>query len=454
MTCSSACLGCSSRGQCSRGVCVCEDGARGIDCAEGSNAAAGLSGRATLGIRIYVYDIPEELATRPYSLKYCRNGQSSIYGAEERFLPMLLKDEAVRTVNPAEANLFYVPTFTTYGPAGNVGCDRARITMIQEYIRTHRPYWSRCHGCDHVFFMTNDRGACGLGPAGKNSIILTHWGLLGPYAPTMTEFEQNDAHYWNKSVLVSRIGSGQWCHSPHKDIVVPPLYLGSRRVAGRTGETNRPFLLSFAGGIWGYNNRLHRGKKNLSYYSQGMRQTIFMRHAHDPHMHIVDHAAPDTIFDRSEFCLAPSGGGFGIRLLKTVALGCVPLIAQPYVLQPFEDLLQYDEFSLRAGHKDVARLPEYLQQQRQFASQMRSRLREIDRAYTWGSDGLAYNFTILSLCLRANDLRKDVVSTNRCSVLSEALSLTGRRWRRHPAWFPPPLRSAMRILTTMRSSPY
>jgi hypothetical protein len=47
------------------------------------------------------------------------------------------------------------------------------------------------------------------------------------------------------------------------------------------------------------------------------------------------------------YCLAPYGWGWGIRLTQMVLLGCVPVVIQPHVFQPFEDVLDYDAFSVR-----------------------------------------------------------------------------------------------------------
>ena len=65
-------------------------------------------------------------------------------------------------------------------------------------------------------------------------------------------------------------------------------------------------------------------------------------------------------WQRSRFCLAPTGGGFGDRLTQAMRYGCVPLIIQPNVTQPLEDILPYETFSLRVGLDDVPRLPEIL----------------------------------------------------------------------------------------------
>ena len=62
----------------------------------------------------------------------------------------------------------------------------------------------------------------------------------------------------------------------------------------------------------------------------------------------------------SRFCLAPSGDGFGDRLSQSMMMGCVPVIIQPAVSQPFEGLLPYDAFSMRFGYNDIPVLHELL----------------------------------------------------------------------------------------------
>jgi hypothetical protein len=47
------------------------------------------------------------------------------------------------------------------------------------------------------------------------------------------------------------------------------------------------------------------------------------------------------------YCLAPYGWGWGIRLAQVMLSGCVPVVIQPHVFQPFEDVLDYDAFSVR-----------------------------------------------------------------------------------------------------------
>ncbi len=55
----------------------------------------------------------------------------------------------------------------------------------------------------------------------------------------------------------------------------------------------------------------------------------------------------DTNAPPLRYCLAPYGWGWGIRLSQIILSGCVPVIIQPHVFQPFEDLLDYSQFAIR-----------------------------------------------------------------------------------------------------------
>lgn len=59
----------------------------------------------------------------------------------------------------------------------------------------------------------------------------------------------------------------------------------------------------------------------------------------------VPHA--DERMRRSVFCLAPSGFGWGSRIVETIVSGCIPVVVQDSVYQPGHDVLPYDDFSVR-----------------------------------------------------------------------------------------------------------
>ena len=148
---------------------------------------------------------------------------------------------------------------------------------------------------------------------------------------------------------------------------------------------------------------------------------------------------------RSKFCLAPSGHGWGMRTGKNAVLGCVPLIAQPFVVQPYEMLLPYETFSRRVAYEEIPQLPEIVNLRDEDVRQMRRRLVRVRRAFVWRVEGggLAYNHTLLHLCHRALELHGSLKAGPQASCASLAEGLPdASATQRVPKWFPLPLAKA------------
>ena len=62
----------------------------------------------------------------------------------------------------------------------------------------------------------------------------------------------------------------------------------------------------------------------------------------------------------SVFCLTITGHGWGMRLTTALLLGCIPVIIEDNVIQPYEDVLPYPEFSVRVRTQDLEKLPQIL----------------------------------------------------------------------------------------------
>ena len=276
-----------------------------------------------------------------------------------------------------------------------------------------------------------------------------------------------------------------------------------------------------AGGIWGWNNW---GPKSVSHYSLGMRQRLFQEFGNastspEPRIIVTSSRVEDSEWDHSKYCLAPAGDGFGLRMAKSAALNCVPLIAQPFVVQGFEDLLPYARFSKRLEFDQVPQLPAMLRSPglsqmargacciapicvsplslyrgssdsspppprvptrtdttrvappycADAATTLRSRhqsaistpapqvrmrrdLESVRRAFIWDETlGLAYNYTLLSLCHRAVELhgRLRAGPNASCAALAAALPLAKPR-RRVPLWYPPAVLRASQALMRER----
>lgn len=129
----SACfLGCSGRGACHRGVCVCADGWFGLGCTEQWLDEAELARRGAAAaprheLAIYVWQPPTQLILLHFFSGSVDTSRQFPGGAkpggglvEFAFLHSLMEDKMTRVATPWEANLFYVPTFFTFGGEPNV----------------------------------------------------------------------------------------------------------------------------------------------------------------------------------------------------------------------------------------------------------------------------------------------------------------------------------------------
>lgn len=503
---------CSGRGTCIAGVCDCHPGATGIDCAAPAAAgSASASAAPSRGLRIYVYDLPIDFGLASFAYRTWFNWLSraiAVYSTEWRFLEYLLRDEAVRTHDPEEADLYLVPTLGSLGGMPKAVAPRrclegARLESVVRFLRLRHPYWDRSGGRDHVAFLTGDKGACELGEISKAMIFVTAWGLLGPDAaltpPRRAWYTQSAALRKRRAADYERsIRRGDWCYQPHKDVVIPPYgdaQIDASRRSGSRGqgrqqqggwtrqqqgggalpahpptEDSHRYQLLHVGGVWGPSNRGHR---EVTSYSQGMRQALYLQHGDDNGgrargFRIINHSVPEAelrrLVEATRFCFAPSGHGWGMRMGKSVWYGCVPLVAQPFVVQPFETELPFADFSVRASLEDIPRLPQLLENiSDSKLDGMRRAAVRARRAFSWRIEtgGMAYNLTMLALCHRAVELRgklkADVhrsrghrASSTSCERL--AMGVPGARaHRRIPHWYPPGLSEATRTLIAERS---
>ena len=474
---------CSGRGKCVLSVCACNDGSFGVDCAGSHITHAGshpasttstphegvqrASTPARRSLAIYVYEsLPIDLGAQSFGLRTWISdlrGGFEVYSTEWRFLDYLLRDAAVRTLNPDEADLFFVPTLGSLGRMpGSEGAHRcmqpAHIEMIVRHLRSKYSFWDRSGGRDHVFFLTGDQGACGLGSSGTNPIFITAWGLLGT-PKKMEAFEHFHEDFKNTDAVEKALAAGEWCHSPHKDVVVPP-YGDVQFVDAADPDSEEAFdhTLLHVGGIWGAGNH---GTRRISFYSQGMCQALYIRFGDERgtrHGFWIQNRSMRSALlahktKHAKFCLAPSGHGWGMRTGKNAVLGCVPLVAQPFVVQPYEFVLPYERFSRRIDFEEIPSLPQIVNVSDSIVREMRRNLARVRRAFIWRVEGggLAYNHTLLHLCQRALELRGRLKAGPHadCAPLAAGLPESSPT-QRTPTWFPRPLVMAMNRLQEKR----
>ena len=383
---------CNGRGTCVFGFCHCTPGFFGSDCSLWLDAEEKprliddeWRGRRP-SPRVFVYNLPPEYNVYFDARKLDRNAEIFFY---ERML-----SSHHRTADAAEADLFMIPISTrlseqVYGRHGRV------IETAAEYIeKTWPQHVARNDWRDHVVFFTGDWGVCeffnNFGGEGKRfpdfiakGIMLTFWGMR----------ERSDRYF----------GGGP-CYFPGKDVLIPPLNsynfrelspffpdafaakMGTRHVPFdvkrrdpvfipgaedggalvtsydnekriETVETGanpvRRWLLYFAGKTEGGNREGYLGRANAKRVFAG-REAEGIRFVERDNLHYEDNMAAST------FCFAPTGDGWGRRTTLAAMFGCIPVIVQDGVSQPFDELLPYHKFSIRVDEKDLEKIPEML----------------------------------------------------------------------------------------------
>ena len=136
---------------------------------------------------VYVYDLPPAVNREAdrWMTRYWGAGcflecdpihARRIYASQAHFDGHLLHDSLIRTLDPQEAKLFYVPTFIM---ARHTWAGAIQRTMLSAYhhIRHAYPYWNASGGRDHVWFMPGEKLTCVVPKEIREaSILVGHWG--------------------------------------------------------------------------------------------------------------------------------------------------------------------------------------------------------------------------------------------------------------------------------------
>ncbi len=192
-------------------------------------------------LRIYQYELPTELAhEHAYHPFYKRH--DPVYTAYQKFASYFSADWAVRTEDPNEANLFYVPALT-YWYSTNQNDINEHLKRVVNHVKTKFPFWGRAQGRDHFFWLPNDRGACYIEANNadlQKSIKVVHFGLYDKGGSEINPKPTNPDY---------------GCYNPVRDVVAPPYFDQAAAAADETfgagaKEKAKIRLLYFAGGCW------------------------------------------------------------------------------------------------------------------------------------------------------------------------------------------------------------
>jgi hypothetical protein len=285
-------------------------------------------GERIFPMKIYIYEYPVELEKKVLASPVgCALGQ---WGTEVLMHKWLMSSE-MRTTDPDEADLFYVPVYAT--------CNIVRKNLkykdvgqeiyeaVFEFLRTQKS-WREHGGIDHVFLFADGQGV-NQWPwydVVSNSILL----MVDGTCPTWgTELEDK--------VDIKT------CFSPWKDIIIPghtdfARVLKIKELKKPLGE--RKLLFSW------------RGRSSFIHdaYNKSVTRTEIVEHFLDlPHTDVGGFSK--TFFEsktNSQFCLVPSGTSpWSNHLYESIIAGCIPVILSDEYQLPFWHRLDWTKFSVK-----------------------------------------------------------------------------------------------------------
>lgn len=301
---------------------------------------------ATNKVKVYMYDLPRKYTygvIESYalarggikapvddvtSLKYPGNQ----HPAEWYLFSDLMKEEkervnspVVRVFNPEEADLFYVPFFSSLSlvvnpirPSGGVSAEGGRVYSDEEMQESlvewleKQEYWKRNNGWDHVFICQDPNALYKVVDRIKNAVLL------------VSDF--------------GRLRSDQ--ASLVKDVILPYSHR-VRTFDGDIGVESRKSLLFFMGNRF----RKEGGKiRDMLFQILDKEKDVIMKHGAQSR---ESRRAATQGMHTSKFCLHPAGDTpSACRLFDAIVSLCIPVVVSDQIELPFEDVINYKKIAV------------------------------------------------------------------------------------------------------------
>ncbi|PSC75169.1 exostosin-like glycosyltransferase [Micractinium conductrix] len=286
-------LKCNGRGKCRDQYCHCEPPYFSIGCSRSTVYPANYSRPSPVDFKIYMYELSTQLAFENAEFSGWQQ-HDAIYVAYQQFLEQFLLS-SVRTEDPAEANLFYIPSMT-FSHSSNVGTGEEHMRLVIDHIRHEYPYWNRTGGRDHFFWLPADRGACHVrsDPLFFDAIKVTHFGMH-----TVPGHKGPFPHAGHPSY---------GCHHPLRDVVNVPNWPPDQETYPLTKELTVDQLLEKKKTLFFFAG----GQTEDPAYSGGTRQQVskLVHEWNDTEFDYVKSGVGNEYQHRlraSKYCFAPYG---------------------------------------------------------------------------------------------------------------------------------------------------
>ncbi|XP_022954491.1 probable arabinosyltransferase ARAD1 isoform X1 [Cucurbita moschata] len=303
------------------------------------------SGKSVFPVKIYHYDVPTRFTFGVIEHHGIARGGKTIgkitelkypghqHMAEWFLFSDLLRPEServesavVRVMDPEEADLFYVPFFSSLSlivnpirPAAGSNQQQRKLAYSDEETQKalmewleKQEYWKRNNGRDHVIIAQDPNALYKVIDTVKSSILL------------ISDF--------------GRLRSDQ--ASLVKDVIIPY----SHRIStynGDIGIENRKTLLFFMGNRY----RKEGGKiRDMLFNILEKERNVIIKHGTQSR---ENRRAATHGMHTSKFCLNPAGDTpSACRLFDSVVSLCVPVIVSDRIELPFEDVIDYSKIAV------------------------------------------------------------------------------------------------------------
>ncbi|GAQ88716.1 Exostosin family protein [Klebsormidium nitens] len=324
-------------------------------------------------LRVFVYELPANMSTDFYKHPSAMQGSNSAEWWIYRDLVRLRPDStspAVRVSDPAQADVFFVPfmgsqaflcadsaQYTLVDHADVCGELKGKNHQLQEELHTwlaQQEPWRRSGGVDHVFMLVHPLALDRKRTDFRQALFL------------LTDFAQ--AWSWEVSLT--------------KDVVVPYMHVVEslpRGVAADMASSaylrNLTTLLFFTGNL----QRLGMGavRKQLADLLADAPDVI-IRSANTGNVvtsDLLSRTADEM--RRSRFCLHPAGDTpSSSRIFDAIVNLCIPVVVSDDLELPFEDQLDYSEFSVFVKERDAVQPGVLLQRLRTISDETVLRMRQ------------------------------------------------------------------------------
>ena len=345
----------------SKQVNLCNEDGTNVNCPKRANVIEEEEEESLAFPKVFVYDVPKQL-TSELAKKYGRCERDQ-YGTEIWFHRNFRDDKnGVRTMNPEEADLFFVPQ---YGECFLWSREMLRhenqgqameetneyFLEVLSHVKGKWPYFNRTDGRDHVFVFAGARGPT----------IFRDWQKEIPHSIYLTPEGDRTLPQFDT-----------W-----KDIVIPGLeydkrmYLEEHRNELVKNPPKRKILAMFRGTIdhpagFAYSKGLRPKLKKIF---QNATDVIYGTKIKD-----CDRDCYVREMTESVFCLNPLGWTpWTLRFYQAVMTRCIPIIIADNIEFPFESEINYSEFALKIPEKDVS---DILETMRDMPEEERERRRQ------------------------------------------------------------------------------